>query len=62
MKVPPVRIALPDGTTVTSDQGDLDDVLSKALNREVTLGAAQGRAVLPRSTGRTWKASTTETR
>jgi hypothetical protein len=39
-KVPPVRIALPDGTTVTSDQGDLNQVLSKALNRQVTLGAA----------------------
>src|SRR6266566_2319424 len=23
-KVPPIRIALPDGTTVTSDQGDLN--------------------------------------
>src|SRR5438034_8642230 len=40
-KVPPVRIALPDGTTVTSDQGDLDQILSKALNREVTLGAVR---------------------
>src|SRR5438876_7786462 len=27
-KVPPVRIALPDGTTVTSDQGDLSQILS----------------------------------
>jgi MOSC domain-containing protein len=44
-KVPPVRIALPDGTTVTSDQGDLNQILSKALNREVTLGAAQRAAV-----------------
>ena len=44
-KVPPVRIALPDGTTVTSDQGDLSQILSKALNREVTLRAAQGGAV-----------------
>ena len=43
--VPPVRIALPDGTTVTSDQGDLNQILSKALNREVTLGAAQRGAV-----------------
>src|SRR5881396_1839497 len=40
-KVPPIRIALPDGTMVTSDQGDLDQILSKALNREVTLGAAR---------------------
>ena len=44
-KVPPVRIALPDGTTVTSDQGDLNQILSKALNRDVTLGAAQRGAV-----------------
>ena len=44
-KVPLVRIALPDGTTVTSDQGDLNQILSKALNREVTLGAAQPGAV-----------------
>src|SRR6266536_746480 len=44
-KVPPVRIALPDGTTVTSDQGALNHILSTALNREVTLGAAQRGAV-----------------
>ena len=40
-KVPPVRIALPDGTTVTSDQDDLNQILSKAVNREVKLRAAQ---------------------
>jgi len=44
-KVPPVKIALPDGTTVTSDQGDLSQILSKALNREVTFRAAQRGAV-----------------
>jgi uncharacterized protein len=44
-KIPPVRIALPDGTTVTSDQANLNQILSKALNREVTLGATQGGAV-----------------
>jgi len=44
-KVPPVRIALPDGTTITSDQGDLNRILSNALNREVTLGAARRGAV-----------------
>ena len=45
-KVPPVRIALPDdGTTVTSEQGDLSQILSKALNREVTLGATQREPV-----------------
>lgn len=44
-KVPPVRITLPDGTTVTSDQGDLNEILSKALNREVALCAAQRQPV-----------------
>jgi MOSC domain-containing protein len=44
-KVPPVRIALPDGTTVTSDQCDLNQILSKALNREVTLRAAEHGSV-----------------
>ena len=43
--VPPVRIAIPDGTTVTSDQGDLNQILSKALNREVTLRTAPRGAV-----------------
>ena len=44
-RVPSVRIVLPDGTTVTSDQGDLNQILSKALDREVTLRAAQHGAV-----------------
>src|SRR5712691_4272753 len=44
-KVPPVRIALPDGATVTSGQGDLNQVLSNALTREVTLGEARRGAV-----------------
>src|SRR5881396_4396687 len=30
-RVPSVRIVLPDGTSVTSDQGDLNQILSKAL-------------------------------
>ena len=37
--VPPVRIALPDGTAVTSAQSDHNRVLSQALNRAVTLTA-----------------------
>jgi uncharacterized protein len=40
--VPPVRITLPDGTTVTSQQADLNQVLSKSLNRTVQLKAAGG--------------------
>jgi hypothetical protein len=38
--LPSVRITLPDGTTATSQQADLDQVLSRALGRTVTLNAA----------------------
>ena len=44
--LPAVRIALPDGTTVTSDQDDRDQILSKALNRGVTFRAARRGAVI----------------
>jgi uncharacterized protein YcbX len=45
-KLPPVRITLPDGTVVTSEQSDLDQILSRALNREVTPEATErGRRV-----------------
>lgn len=44
-KVPHVRITLPDGTIVNSDQDDLNQILSNALNRNVTLGAAQSGSV-----------------
>jgi uncharacterized protein YcbX len=37
VKVPPVRITLPDGTVVNSEQSDLHQILSKVLKREVTL-------------------------
>ena len=37
---PPVRITLPDGTSVTSDSSDVDRVLSKFFRREVTLARA----------------------
>ena len=36
-KVPAVRITLPDGLVVTGEQRNLNQVLSKALNRDVTL-------------------------
>lgn len=39
VKAPPVRITLPDGSIVNSEQADLDRILSKVLNREVTLRA-----------------------
>jgi uncharacterized protein YcbX len=38
--VPPVRITLPNGTTTTSQQADLNELLSKALSRTVKLNAA----------------------
>ena len=37
-KIPPVRITLPDGAIITSKQSDLNQILSKVLGREVTLG------------------------
>ncbi|MBI3457338.1 MAG: MOSC domain-containing protein [Candidatus Rokubacteria bacterium] len=36
-RLPPVRITLPDGTLLSSEQPDVDRILSKALGREVTL-------------------------
>ncbi len=39
VKLPPVRITLPDGTILNSEQPDLHQVLSKVLKREVTLDA-----------------------
>jgi uncharacterized protein YcbX len=39
-KIPPVRITLPDGADVTSDQMDASEILSRALSRKVTLDAA----------------------
>jgi len=41
----PVRITLPDGSAVTSDQDDLNQILSRAFQREVTLRSANGVAV-----------------
>jgi hypothetical protein len=40
-KMSPVRITLPDGTAVTSEQGDLDQILSRAFGRDVTLEEAR---------------------
>jgi uncharacterized protein YcbX len=39
-----VRITLPDGTIVSSEQSDVDQVLSQALKRDVTLRAAERRS------------------
>jgi uncharacterized protein YcbX len=40
-EVPPVRITLPDGTVITSDRSDVNQILSRALDREVTLDAVE---------------------
>jgi uncharacterized protein len=39
-KLPPVQISLPDGTSVTSDSGNVDGVLSAYFRRKVTLAQA----------------------
>ena len=39
VKIPPVRITLPDGSIVNSEQPDVHQILSKVLKREVTLSA-----------------------
>jgi uncharacterized protein YcbX len=35
--IPPIRITLPDGTQIFSNQSDIDHTLSKVLGREVSL-------------------------
>ncbi len=40
VKVPPVSITLPDGTLVNSDRPDIHQILSRTLERDVTLSAA----------------------
>jgi len=40
-ELPAVRLTLPDGTVVTSEQPDLAQILSKALGREVAFAEAQ---------------------
>ena len=39
-ELPPVRITLPDGTSVRSDSGDVERVLSACFERDVTLARA----------------------
>ena len=61
-EVPPVRMMLPDGTIVTSAQRDCHQVLSQALNREVTLAAAARGQVagVPASGPASWTANAEE--
>lgn len=50
----PVRIALPDGTIATSQQSDLNQIVSKALNREVALNATKRGHLEPTSAEEYW--------
>ena len=43
-QIPPVRITFPDGTTVTSEQSDVNDRVSKAVGRQVALDTKAPRA------------------
>src|SRR5262245_21568864 len=52
--MPAVRITLPDGTTATSQQSDLNEILSKALNRKVTLNATERGQVGPANAEEYW--------
>src|SRR5204863_7506183 len=44
--MPAVRITLPDGTAVSSSDADVDQALSRALGREVTLATAAPEGAL----------------
>jgi hypothetical protein len=41
-RLPVVRVTLPDGTVVTTDQPDLAQILAKALGRDVAFAEARG--------------------
>ena len=45
-KVPPVRVTLPNGTLLNSEQADVHQIISKALKREVTLSALPERKTI----------------
>jgi uncharacterized protein YcbX len=60
---PPVRITLPNGTTVVSGQPDCDTALSSALTRQVMLASvAYGRLTTPRPLPASWTAKSEEYR
>jgi len=43
-RIPPIRITLPNGSSVTSERADLNQILSSELGREVTLMATAPEA------------------
>ena len=52
--LPAVRISLPDGSMASSQQSDLNEILSKSLNRKVTLNAAERGDVRPAKAEEYW--------
>jgi uncharacterized protein YcbX len=48
-KAAPVRITLPDGRAVRSEQRDIDQILSQVLQREVTLASIEPKDAAPPS-------------
>ncbi len=55
-----MRIKLPNGTMVTSEQSDLNQVLSKSLDRKVTFTASERSHVGPASSMTTARTSSAE--
>lgn len=49
-ELPAVRLTLPDGAVVTSEQHDLDQILSEALGREVKFMQAPGNGEMSSAT------------
>ena len=62
MPLPLVRITLPDGTVLTTEQGDLNQSLSEALHREVSLDAAERgqEEIVASSSPNSWTANAEE--
>src|SRR5947208_265343 len=54
LQLPAVRLTLPDGSAVTSNQRDLEQILSSALGRDVALAQADGDAVTPARAEEYW--------
>src|SRR5438067_6056380 len=50
LALPAVRLTLPDGTALTSEQPELEQILSGALGREVAFARAPGNGVTPPTT------------
>jgi uncharacterized protein YcbX len=48
-QLPPLRITLPNGVTVSSQQDDLNQVLTRSLRREVTLNRADNGPPSPKA-------------